>query len=198
MFRVLTHPADAFYETRHRELGSVPLALACVAAFAACFTLNRVFASFIVNDVDPMGVNGLLELSAIFLLVFLFAAGNWSVTCLMNGEGRFKDILTVAGYSLLPAIIAFIIATIVSRFIASGEETFYRIILAGGIVWTVGLLLLGVMTVHNYTLAKTLATLILTVLSMLAIIFFTLLIIDMLNQAVGFFYGIYIELLFRA
>ena len=198
MLRVLTHPADAFYEIRHRDRGSVPLALACVVMFATCFTLNRIYASFIVNDVNPLSINGVMELSAVLLLVLLFAAGNWSVTCLMNGEGRFRDILTVAGYSLLPAVIGFVAATVVSRFIASGEEVFYTIILTGGIAWTIALLLLGVMTVHNYTLSKTLVTLILTVLSMFVIIFFALLIMDMLNQVFGFFRGIYVELIFRS
>jgi hypothetical protein len=198
MLRVIAHPADAFYEIRHHEQGSAALALICVAVFATCYTMNRIFASFIVNDVDPMSVDGLLELSSVLLLVLLFAVGNWSVTCLLNGEGRFRDILTVTGYSLLPLILCYIIATIVSRFVASGEEVFYSIIITIGTAWTAILLLLGVMTVHNYTMVKTLGTLLLTVLAMFIMIFLALLLADMINQVFGFFYGIYIELIFRS
>ncbi|MDR2505419.1 MAG: YIP1 family protein [Oscillospiraceae bacterium] len=198
MLRTLSHPADAFYEIRHREQGSVVLSLICVAVFATCYTMNRIFASFIVNDADPMSVNGLTELSSVLLLVMLFAVGNWSVTCLLNGEGRFRDIVTVTGYSLLPLILCYVTATVVSRFVASGEEVFYTIIISLGTAWTAVLLLLGVMTVHNYTLLKTLGTLLLTVLSMFVMIFLALLLADMINQVVGFFYGIYIELIFRS
>ena len=197
MLRVLGHPSDAFYEIRYREAGSVALSLLCVIAFAACYTTNRIFASFVVNDVDPRAVNGLTELSAILLLVILFAAGNWSVTCLMSGEGRFRDIITAVGYSLIPMIITYVLATVVSQFIASGEEIFYSVIIYFGTAWAAVLLLVGVMTIHNYTLAKTLVTLILTVLSMFVIIFVTLLLADMMNQVAVFFRSIYTELIFR-
>ncbi|MCL2085236.1 MAG: YIP1 family protein, partial [Oscillospiraceae bacterium] len=70
---------DSFYEIRHRERGSVPLALICVAMFGLVFTVNRIFSSFIVNDVDPRSVNGLNELLSVFLLFMLFCVGNWSI-----------------------------------------------------------------------------------------------------------------------
>jgi len=195
--RVLSHPADAFYEIRHRERGSVPLALVCVVLFSSCFTLNRIFASFIVNNTDPRAVNSLAELSSVFMLFALFCVGNWSVTCLMNGEGRFKDIVTVAGYSLLPLLCLYIPATLLSRVIAAGEEAFYFFVLGFGVAWSAVLILMGVMTVHNYTLTKTLATLLLTFIAMLILIFVMLLVYDLINQVYIFFYSIYTELVFR-
>ncbi|GHV38491.1 hypothetical protein FACS189490_00520 [Clostridia bacterium] len=197
MFRILSHPADSFYEIRHREYGSVPLALLVVVLFAVCYTCNRIFASFVVNDVDPITIDGITELSAILLLVLLFSIGNWAVTCLMGGEGRFKDILTVVGYALLPLMAAYIPATFLSLFIAAGEEVFYTFIIGFGIAWTAVLVLMGIMTVHNYTLVKTLITLFLTFLAMFIVIFFALLLADMINQLIGFFAGIYTELIFR-
>ncbi|GHU66660.1 hypothetical protein FACS1894184_05160 [Clostridia bacterium] len=197
MLRVLSHPIDGFYEIRYREQGSVPLAVIMALLFSVCYTANRIFAGFIVNDVDPRSVNGLMEMSAIFVMLLLFSAGNWSVTCLLNGEGRFRDIVTVTGYALLPMIVSTVLAIIVSQFIASGEEVFYTLIIAVGIAWTAMLLLTGIMTVHNYTLLKTLATLILTVLAMFILVFFALLLADMIRQVFVFFYSIYVELVFR-
>ncbi|MDR0397484.1 MAG: YIP1 family protein [Oscillospiraceae bacterium] len=197
MVRVLSHPIDGFYEIRYREKGSVPLAITMAVLFSACYTANRIFAGFVVNDVDPRGVNGLMEMSGIFVTLALFSAGNWSVTCLLNGEGRYRDIVTVTGYALVPMIAAFALATIASQFIASGEEVFYTMILGCGVAWTAMLLLAGIMTVHNYTLLKTLATLALTMLAMFALVFFALLLADMIRQVYVFFYSIYVELTFR-
>ena len=195
--RVLSHPSDAFYEIRHRERGSVPLALICVALFSLCFTINRIYASFIVNDTDPRTVDALMELSGVFVLFALFCVGNWSVTCLMDGEGRFKDIVTVTGYALLPLLALYPPATLLSRVTAAGEEAFYFCILGFAVAWSAVLILMGVMTVHNYTLAKTLATLLLTFAAMLILIFIAVLIYDLINQIYIFFYSIYTELVFR-
>jgi hypothetical protein len=195
--RIFTNPIDSFYEIRHREQGSVPVALICVLLFGLVFTMNRIFASFIVNDVDPRTVNGLTEIGAVFLLFLLFCIGNWSVTCLMDGEGRLKDIVVVTGYSLTPLIAVFIPATLLSHVVAAGEEVFYFFAIAFGIGWSAVLVLIGIMTVHNYSLVKTLITLVLTFFAMFVLIFLALLVYDLLNQVFTFLRSIYTELIFR-
>ena len=116
---------------------------------------------------------------------------------MLNGEGRLKDIATVLGYSLAPMTISYVIATIISQVVAQNEEGFYSIIITVGTMWTVLLALAGIMIVHNYSLAKTLLTLILTIISMLIIVFIVMLLSDLVNQVYGFIYSIYMELLFR-
>jgi len=197
MFGILSRPIDSFYEIRYRDKGSIPLAFICVFALSALFTLNRIFAGYIVNDVNPRTINGITEMSGFFVVLALFCAGNWAVTVLMEGEGRMRDIITVAGYSMLPAALALIPATILSRVVAADEAAFYHIVMGLGIAWTVMLLLIGVMTVHNYTLLKTLITLFLTFVTVLILIFIGLLVIDLINQIFGFLYSIYTELIFR-
>ncbi|GHV41203.1 hypothetical protein FACS189490_07640 [Clostridia bacterium] len=197
LLRTMTHPADTYYEIRHRGAGSVPLALITVALFSVSFTLNRLYAGFVVNDVNPLAVDILRELSGVFVLFGLFCAGNWAVTCLMNGEGRFKDIVIAVGYALLPMAIAFSVGTVVSRVIVSGEETYYLLILGIGLIWAAALVTTGIMTVHNYSLAKTLATLVLTALAMLAIMFLGLLLISLITQAWDFVVNVYTDLAYR-
>jgi len=197
MFRVLTNPVDSFYEIRYRDKGSVPLAVICVFVLSALFTINRIFTGFIINDINPRMVDGVTEMGSFFLLLGLFCIGNWSVTCLMEGEGRMRDIVTVAGYAMLPIALALGPATIISNFVSMEEAAFYDIIVGVSIAWTAVLLLIGVMTVHNYRLLKTLITLILTFITILILIFIGLLVLDLLNQIYGFLFSIYTELIFR-
>ena len=124
-FYTITHPSNGFYEIRHRQKGSVPLAILFVFLFAVCFSANRQYAGFVVNFVNPMEVNSLTEMITVFVLFILFCVGNWSVTCLMNGEGRFKDIVTMTGYSMLPMILTQIPAIIISNFVVQDEEAYY-------------------------------------------------------------------------
>ena len=193
----MSHPMDGFYWIRHRDCGSVPIAILLVICFSLCFSLNRIGANFIVNDVEPAAVDSLEELSGILLLYVLLCVANWSITCLMNGEGRMKDIAVAIGYACAPLIPAFLIATALSHFITAEEAAFYTIIIGSGVAYAVILALIGIMQVHNYTLGKTLQTLFLTFVAMLIIIFLGLLLADMIGQVVNFFRSLYIEIIFR-
>lgn len=196
-FYCITHPADGFYEIRHRERGSVPIAIIYVIVYALCYSVNRLASSFIVNDVNPRSVDAFSELGAVLLLYALLCIGNWSVTCLMSGEGRLKDIATIVGYSLLPMILTLIPATIISQLLAQNEEAFYYIIVYVGTAYSLIMMLIGIMTIHNYTLLKTLITIVLTIVAILIIIFCAMMVFTLVGQVYGFFESIYTELLFR-
>ena len=196
-FYVMFHPFDGFYEIRHRGKGSVSLAMLFVFLFGLSFSLNRRYAGFVVNLINPRHVDSRAEIIGIFLAVILFAAANWSITCLMEGEGRFKDIITIIGYSMLPMVLSFVPATIISRFVASDEEGIYYLILTLSIIYFLILLLLGIMTIHNFGFGKTLATILLTFVALLLIIFIILLLISLINQVWLFLQSVYTELILR-
>jgi hypothetical protein len=197
VFYCLTHPSDGYYEVRHRGRGSVAISFAIVLLFAISYTINRLAASFVVSDVNPRDVDTVNEIIGVLLLFVLLSISNWSVTCLMNGEGRLKDIMTVIGYSLMPCVIVYIPATIISHFVAADEEAFYSILMAIAMAYSLILMLIGIMIVHNYTLGKTLLTIILTFFAMLVIIFVVMMIYSLIGQVITFFKSIYTELYFR-
>ena len=197
-FYTVSHPVDGFYEIRHRERGSVPVAIILVVIFSLCFSINRISASFIVNDIEPRAVDSFKELCAVLLLYVLICVGNWSITCLMEGEGRLKDISIVVGYSMIPMIFCYFIGTVFSWYVAADEGAFYYMIIGVGIAYTCFMLLTGVMTIHNFTLGKTIITIFLTLVALLIIIFVILLFFDLISQVYNFLYSIYQELIYRA
>ena len=197
-FYTVSHPADGYYEIRHRDRGSVPVAIILVIIFSICFSINRMSASFIVNDINPTSVDSLKELFSVLLFYLLICVSNWSITCLMEGKGRLKDIAIAVGYSTIPATFCIAIGTVLSQFIAKDEDAFYYMVVGIGIAYTLFMLLIGVMTVHNFTLGKTLITILLTFVAMLLIIFVTLLLFDLINQVLSFIRSIYQELIYRA
>lgn len=197
LFYTVSHPSDGYYWIRHRDKGSVPIAVLLVILFGLCFSMNRLLASFVVSDVNVRSVDLLPELFGVLLMYVLLCVGNWSITCLMDGEGRFKDICIAVGYAMLPMIVTYVLATIVSQFVADGEQAFYTILMGVGVAYTLIMALTGIMQVHNYTLGKTLLTLLLTLVAVFIIIFLVLLITNFVGQVVAFFQSIYTELIFR-
>lgn len=198
MLYTISHPADGYYEIRHREKGSPLIALILVILFSVVWSINRISAGFVVNDIDPRDVNSITELITVLLFFFLICVSNWSITCLMDGKGRLKDIMIAIGYSTPPVTVCLLIATLLSQFVSKDEAAFYTMICAIGIAYTLFMMLVGVMTVHNFTLGKTIITIFLTVVAMLLIIFVVLLIVDLVNQVYSFLWSIYQELMFRA
>ena len=197
LFYCISHPSDGYYEVRHRERGSVAIAWVMVILFGASYTINRLCASFIVNDTDPRSVDTLMEIEGIIVLFLLLSISNWAVTCLMNGEGRLKDIMTIIGYSLTPCVLVYVPATLLSHFLAQNEEAFYTLLMGVAMAYSLILMLIGIMIVHNYTLGKTLLTILLTFFAMLVIIFLVMMIYSLIGQVITFFESIYLELYFR-
>ena len=197
LFYTASHPNDGFYWIRHQDRGSIAIAILLVILYAISFSMNRIYASFVVNSIEPRTVNAIAELAGVLILYLVLCVGNWSVTCLMEGEGRFKDILITVGYAMLPMLIATNLGTIVSQVVAENEEAFYSILIGVGTAYTVIMLIIGIMQIHNFTIGKTLITLFLTLLAVLIIIFLALLIINFITQVYTFFRSIYIELIFR-
>lgn len=193
----LSHPMDGYYWIRHRDRGSVPIAILLVMVFAISFSTNRLFSSFVVNDIDPRSVDSFYELTGALIFFLLICVSNWSITCLMGGEGRMKDIVIAVGYGTVPISAVLFGGTLISQVIADDEQAFYAILLGVGIGYGVIMILIGIMQVHNYTLGKTLITLALTFVSMLIIIFVVLLLSNMLSKVWIFFRSIYTEIIFR-
>ncbi len=194
----LSHPMDGYYWIRHAEKGSVPIAILMVIVFSISFTVNRLCASFVVNDLDPRGIDSLIDLAGVLAFYLLLCVGNWSITCLMSGEGRLKDIAIAVGYGTTPISFVLLLSTLISRFIADDEQAFYGLLIGAGIAYGVIMILIGIMQVHNYSLGKTLVTLLLTFLAMLIIVFLILLLSNLLGLVFNFFRSVYTELLYKA
>ncbi len=196
-FYTITHPFDGFYEIRHRQKGNIVLAVIFVLLFGISFSINRQYASFVVNDVQKSTINALLEVSVVLVVYFLFCVANWSITCLAGGVGRFRDITIIMGYAMLPLVLLFIPATLISQIIVQNEEAFYYFIIAGAVLWFVVMAIVGLMIIHNFSLPKTLISIVLTIVAMLVIMFLIILLISLMQQIYTFIMSIYNEIALR-
>ncbi|OUM95891.1 MAG: hypothetical protein A9Z00_05830 [Thermobacillus sp. ZCTH02-B1] len=196
-FHILFHPFDGFWDLKYENRGRMRVAMVILLLLVVATSLMKQFSGFLVNYYDPRYLNTLDDLMFTVLPFFLFCVANWSVTTLMEGEGKFREIVIATAYALLPMILINIPLTFISRFLTNEETAFYWMLNSFGALWFLWLLFVGNMTIHQYTVTKAVVTLLLTVAAMGIIVFLGALALVICMDMYWFVYDIYRELIFR-
>lgn len=194
---VISHPIEGFYSVRFENAGSVASCLILLVLLVAAFVGQRQYAGFIFNTNNVKEFNIIKEISGVVVPVLLWCVANWSITVLMDGEGRFRDIFMATCYATVPYTVSVILSVIGSRFLSMEEHTFLQIITGIGLVLTALLLFSGIMTVHQFTVGKTVISLVLTLLGMAFIVFLALLFASVFDQLRVYISGIITEIQLR-
>ncbi|CAM3240961.1 Yip1 family protein [Paenibacillus lupini] len=194
---VIVHPFDGFWDMKYEQKGKIRVALTILAIFILTLILQRQFSGFLVNFNDPRYLNSLNDIIYTLLPFLLFCFANWSITTLMEGEGKFKEIVMATGYAMLPLILINLPLTFISRIMVQEETAFYYLLNSFAGIWFLYLLFAGIMTVHQYTASKTVITMVLTVIAMGIVVFLGTLALSLGAQIWYFIYDIYRELIFR-
>ncbi|MDQ0657713.1 YIP1 family protein [Paenibacillus sp. W2I17] len=194
---LIFHPIDAFWDLKSDNRGRLLVAFAALVLTIIMMILQKQYAGFLVNYIDPRTINSIIEIATVAVPFFLWCTANWAVTTLMEGEGKFREIVLATGYSLIPVILIYAPMIVISRFMVQEETAFYYLFNSIAFFWFVLLLFIGMMTVHQYTVIRTIITMVLTLIVMGIIVFLGALVFSMLQQLYEFGYNIYRELIFR-
>ncbi|MCM3782794.1 YIP1 family protein [Neobacillus mesonae] len=194
---LIVHPFDGYWDLKYEGKGKLKVAITILLLLFITMVVQRQFAGFLVNYNDPRTLNSLAELQYVILPFFLFCVSNWSITTLMEGEGKFKEIINAAAYALIPMILIYLPMTFISRFMTQEETAFYYLLNSVAVIWFVYLLFVGIMTVHQYTASKTVVTMLLSIVVMAIIVFLGTLVLSLIQQMIEFAVNIYRELVFR-
>jgi len=196
-FYVIVHPFKGFWELKYDKKGNWIVAMAIVFLVSLASMFQYQYSGFIVNTHSPYSFNSLVQLRNVILPFFLWCVANWSLTTLMDGEGKFGEIVISSAYAMLPIFMLFVPATIYSRFITQEETAFYYYLNGFAVVWFLYLMFVSTMTVHQYTVVKTIVTIGLSVVCMGFIVFLGMLFFSLIQQMYSVYFTIYRELQFR-
>ncbi|NIK77223.1 hypothetical protein FHS15_002348 [Paenibacillus castaneae] len=194
---LIMHPFDGFWDLKYDGKGKARVALTILVLVVISVILRNQFAGFLVNFNDPRYLNSLTQLITIIFPFFLWCVSNWAITTLMDGEGKFKEIVMATGYALLPIVLTYIPMTIASRFMVKEETAFYYLVTSISTIWFIALLFVGMMTIHQFSATKTIIIMLLTVIVMGIIVFLGTLVLSMMQQIYEFIVNIYREIIFR-
>ncbi len=194
---LIFHPFDGFYELKREKKGKVWVGFLFVILFILFRIHQYLNESIIINSRNPNNLNTMTEILTVTLVLAMFVLGNWSITTLLEGKGKLKDIFLVTSYALFPIIIIGFPAVWISNYLTMEEMGLYTLVM--GISYGIAgwMLFLGILNIHEYGLFKTIITFILTIVAMAFLAFLGLLFFDVIQKVIAFIASIYDELRLR-
>lgn len=194
---IVFHPFDGFYDMKHEYRGSV-LAASCIFVFTVfSFIIKSLCTGYIFNSNLNSQTSVIASAMTIMIPFLLWCIANWCLTTLMDGKGRFKDIYMATCYALTPIALINIPYAILSNVLTLPEGTILNLLITLFYAWSVFLIVIGCLVIHDYPLGKSVLVIILTVIGMAVILFIALLFGNVIQKMLSFIVGMYNEISFR-
>lgn len=183
---LIKHPFKAYWDIKFEQEGSLKTAIIIMIIFNVVLIGKTLFTGYLFGGVQNVNYNLFSTISASMSIFLIWCSANWSLTCLSDGKGRFKDICIATAYALVPYILIQIPMILLSNIFVLREIMFYNILNGFSLVWCGLLILVGQIMTHQYTLIRALVVIVFTIVGMLAIICLILLFFNLLQQVVIF------------
>ncbi len=197
MQQIMMHPIDFFRDLQHPERvrwmdGLLLLFLAYIVRMASLLLIGYHFESR-----EPYEISYLHEFIWLFIPLLTWCVSNWSVSTILDGEGKFKEILVGTCYCLVPYIIFSIPLSLITNIIALNESFLYVSTANLIYIWVGWLILCKMKILHDFELGKLIWITFITILGVLIIWFIGILLFGLMSQFINFFFDILKELRFR-
>lgn len=195
MLNTLTHPFLTFEEIKEKKQGSLIIATILIALFYVTAVMQVLCGGFMFTQYDPATFNSLWVLVRSAGLVLLFVISNWMICTLMQGKGTMREILIVTSYSLLPIIIERFVRILLTNVLLPTEAMFLTGLDAVAIGFTLFLLIVGLLKIHDFEMLRLVGTSLLSVGWMAVLVFLLILVGMLIQQMGGFFVTVFLELI---
>ena len=193
-FYIMKHPRDGFLELKANKKSSPVVVLVTVALWLFVELFYRAATGYDMNEFE-LAETSMLRTAIVTVVMFVMVcASNWMICTLMEGKGTLLDIGVVAANALLPYIIVRFITTMLSWFFAGDEQVFLTYAVVVSEIWGAIIAFSGLQEVHEYSFAKTIYSIILTVVCLIIMFFIALMLLILFEQLYYFVVTVMFEL----
>lgn len=196
--KVLRHPFDTFFDIKYHQNIRVSTGIFLFALFVVLSILNN---DFILGYLFKTTVSSELslgfEILRYGLILLLFVIANNLISTLQNGEGFFRDIFIGTMISLAPIFIFQLPLCFITNFLTYNESFIYTVGMTFLYLWSALNLLIMIKFIHNYTVKELIVNILLTVFTMVILVFIYLIVYILFMQMIDFINGIIKEVVIR-
>lgn len=194
---VLTHPIDGCAQFKIRNITSMIFSAGIILAWVIIKVIEYDFTGFAFSINRSVDFNMPVQLVLTVGVFVAFVISNWFISVLFEGKGTIKDIIAIVSYSLIPYLVSQLIKIVLTNFLVPSESVFITIVTTIGLIWTIVVMFLGLMTIHEYSVGKTVFSILLTFVGIIIIVFIVILLYSLLQQLTNFISSVYREIIFR-
>ena len=190
---IMTHPFDGFWDMTHERRGNNISAAIIYIVWVVVWIANAGFKGFLYKELNQE-FSLIKTISVAVLPIILWCVCNWAVSTLLDGDGKPSHIIMATAYALVPLMLCQIPCVILSNLLTLEGGMFITVISGFGVAWTAVLLIASVITVHNYTLKRTVGVILLILCAMAIVVFLAVLVFNLLDQMRYFLINLYKEI----
>lgn len=169
-FNVIIHPFDTlegirYYKARlNLKSSMIILIVAYIVRIAYIYIVHYPLASIELRD-----ANVIFEGLKLFIVPITFIPAVFAVTSISDGESKMPEIAFTSILSIVPYIIINTPLMFVSNILSKSQQSWYGIFGVLAYIWMALILIMSTKILNNYTLGKTIRTIIITIFVMLVI-----------------------------
>lgn len=197
MHRIIFKPFDFFEDIQSPGMIRIRQAIVLVLCAYIARIISIYSLGFAYETREAYQISILQE--AIWILVpwLTWCIAHWAVSAILDGEGKFKEIVYGSAFALVPYIVFIIPVTLLSQILAldeSGMINFFTFVIYAWVIW---LFILKVKILHNFDLPKTLFIAFLSIVAVFILWFICVLLFGLANQFLNFLLDMVKELRLR-
>ncbi len=195
--RFFAHPIDLFNDIKYEKRGSLGVANFLLALYFLEEIIDYFAVAYLFSNNEAQSFSVWPILLRTVVLVLLWCITNWAMSTLQDGKGTFKEIYLATCYALTPLVLFSVPLNLITNMMTLSESMFYSAISSALTLWSLILVFLGTMVVHQFTVRKTIGSVLLSLGMIVIIAFLVLLGFSISQQMTTFVETIITELLRR-
>ncbi|WP_274363039.1 YIP1 family protein [Paenibacillus thermotolerans] len=192
----LFSPREAF--SRIQSNPSLIAAAVLIAAFIGARFFEIYVTSFHFAYTRPEFANLVEETAKLLVPFFAWVVSAWSITSIMDGESKPKQILVASSFAMLPYIIGTVSKTLMSNILTHDELGLWNAISTGVYWWMALMLFFMIMSMNDYTAGRTIWVIVVTIFTMIALLAIGILFYVLVGHVISFFRELFLELYIRS
>jgi len=192
-FHILLHPFDGFWDLKHEKKNTFSAAFVLLGIVVFAVILRFQAAGYLFRPEIAENASLVLNILTVIGPVVLWTVVNWAITTLFDGKASMKMIFIATVFSLTPFLL-FYPQLVLTHVLLAEEGNFIGAIDIFVGLWTVMLLLIGNLTIQEYSMKKTIAASIATIVGVAAFLFLGGVFYSAVSQLFSFFATLIMEI----
>jgi len=194
---VMTHPFNGFWELKWERKGQASDATLLLMLTVLVNLICARYTPYLFNTALTDQTNIVVPMISYLLLIALWIISNWCFTTLFDGKGTMKDVYIYTCYSLFPYVLLSLPIVLLSFVLTLENASMYYALQTFVMIYVAFLIFSGTLTVHQYSIGRTILMILLSIVGMMIMIFLMLLCFNLFVDIYDFVAGAVREIIYR-